>query len=764
MRASNTLKPSQPSSDLTVGAILAIFRQRRAVIITTTVALFLLVAVYCLVATPRYKSTAVIEVQASSADLLGLESLMASQPSEMGDALNASLDLQTEVEILQSDTLALKVINDLNLESNKDFKHHWSPIGAVLGLFSPKGVADPSSASLEDSPARRAYVTKVFSSHLKVKTVAGTRLIQIDFTNSDPRVAAAVVNHLTHALVDYGFNTRNAATNQTSEWLGTQMSDLKEQAHNLQARVVALQRNAGVYSLGEDSQGRDQLYSSTLDQLQQATNALTAATSNRIIKGALYETIRNGDPDMISGLAGAGSATSNSTQGAFTLLQNLRTQQATAAAQLAQDTSKFGPSYSKLADERSNLASLNKSVADEIQRIGERAKNDYEAARGAEQTLQVVYNQRKDEAERSNDRTIEYAIAKQEADNSRALYEDLSKRLREAGVIEGLRSSNISVVSPAKISSKPSSPNPPLYLAAAIVLGLFFGACAALYSDMADETIQSFNFFEDTLGRKLSAVLPSLEPSSNISLLKLPRALRFARSSNSSATPTSVLDQPMSAFAEALRLLRTSILSPRNTLPPKVILVTSAVPHEGKTTVAGNLGILLAQAGKSVLLVDGDLRPRKQIRFPDPSSGTVPGFSQLLSGEAPTAMNNLVPECRNLQVVAAGSVTQHPTELLTSGRCRELLDQWRKSFDFIVLDSPSVLDVTDALILAQYADTTLLVSRYGLTTRKAIDRAYHVLASGSETNIEIVLNDADRSSVSYSDYFGYAGSTYYEAI
>ncbi len=682
----------------------------------------------------------------------------------MGDALNASLDLQTEVEILQSDTLALKVINDLNLESNRDFKHHWNPIGAVLGIFSPKGVADPSHASLEDSPARRAYVTRVFSSHLKVKTVAGTRLIQIDFTNSDPRVAAAVVNNLTRALVDYGFNTRNTETNQTSEWLGTQMSDLKEQAHNLQARVVALQRNAGVYSLGEDSQGRDQLYSSTLDQLQQATNALTAATSNRIIKGALYETIRNGDPDMISGLAGAGPATLNSTQGAFTLLQNLRTQQATAAAQLAQDTSKFGPSYTKLADERSNLASLDKSVADEIHRIGERAKNDYEAARDAEATSQAVYNQRKEEAEKSNDRTIEYAIAKQEADNSRALYEDLSKRLREAGVIEGLRSSNISVVSPAKVSSKPSSPNPPLYLAAAIILGLFFGACAALYFDMTDETIQSFSSVEDTLGRKLSAVLPSLEPSSRTSFLILPRALRFARTSAASATPHSVLDQPASTFAEALRVLRTSILAPRGTPLPKVILVTSAVPQEGKTTIAGNLAILLAQAGKSVLLVDGDLRSREQVRFPDPSGGVVPGFSQLLSGEAPTAQKNLVPECGNLQVISAGAATQYPTELLTSARCRELLDQWKQSFDYIVVDSPPILDVTDALILAQSADTTLLVSRYGVTTTKAMDRAYHVLASGSDTHIKIVLNDVDRSSVSYSDYFGYAGSIYNEAI
>lgn len=762
MRASNSVKSTQPSSDLTIGAILAVLRQRRRIIVITTVALFLLVALYCVIATPHYRSTAVIEVQRSSDDLLGLESIMATPPGEMGDALNASLDLQTEVEILQSDTLALKVIHDLNLEKTKDFKPHWSPVGWFLGMFSSPGIADPANASLEDSPRRRSYVTKVFSGHLKVKPVSGTRLIEIDYTDSDPRIAAAVVNDLIHALVDYGFNTRNSATDQTSEWLGSQMSDLKKQAHDLQARVVALQRYAGVYSLGEDSQGHDQLYSSTLDQLQQATNALTAATSNRIMKGALYETIRHGDPDMISGLAGAGSSTSTSTQNSFMLLQSLRVQQATAAAQLAQDTSKFGSDYPKLADERSNLASLGKSVDAEIGRIGERAKNDYEAARGAEDKLLSVYNERKAEAEKSNDRAIEYGIAKQEADNSSALYEDLSKRLREAGVIEGLRSSNVSVVSPARVSAKPSTPNPPLYLAAAIVIGLLLGACGALYSDMTDHTIHSLRGVEDSLGFTLSAVLPTLETAYGRSFLRAAGRGGFAGRATDGISPLSVLDQPNSAFAEALRRLRMSLLSSHGTPLPRVILVTSSVPGEGKTTVAGNLAILLAQAGKSVLFVDSDLRQHEQGRFVDPSQGKVPGLSQLLTDRAQTMQTNEVPRCGKLQMLPSGPAPFFPTELLSTDRCRELLNQWKDSFDYVVLDSPSVLDVTDPLIVQQWADMTLLVARYEFTSNKSLDRAYQALTSGSDADVKVILNGVDRGSVSYADYYGYAGSTYYK--
>jgi succinoglycan biosynthesis transport protein ExoP len=761
-RASNTVKTIQTDSDLTIAAIVAILKQRRRIIFLTTAVLFLLVALYCVTATPHYKSTAVIELQGNSTDLIGLESLLAAQPGETGDALNASLDLQTQVEILQSDTLALKVINDLNLEKTRDFEPHWSPVGAVLEVFSSKESTDPASASLEDAPGRRSYVTKVLSNHLKVKTVAGTRLIEISYADSDPRIAAAVVNDLTRALMDYGFTTRNSATNQTSEWLGSQLSDLKRQARDLQARVVALQRYTGIYSLGEDSQGRDQVYSSTLDQLQQATNALTAATSNRIMKGALYETIRNGDPDMISGLAGSGPAASAPAQNSFALLQSLRTQQAAAAAQLAQDNSKFGQEYPKLADERSNLASLDKSIAAEIRRIGERAKNDYETASGAEDKLLGVYNERKVQAEKLNDKAIEYVIAKQEADNSRALYEDLSKRLKEAGVIEGLRSSNISVVSPARVSAKPSSPNVPLYLAGAIVLGLFLGTCGALYSDMTDDTIQSFTAMERSLGMSLTAVLPSLQRSYRKLLLGLPGVRRFARRPDESVSPLVVLDEPVSAFTEALRRLRMSILSSRIAPIPRVILVTSSVPGEGKTTVAGNLAVLLAQAGKSVLFVDGDLRQHEQSRFVDPSGGSVRGFSQLLSHREQAMETNKVPRCARMQMIPAGPATQYPTELLSSDRCRELLNQWKDSFDYVVLDSPSVLDVTDALILAQWADMTLLVARYGFTTSKALGRAYDLLASGSDTNVGVILNGVDRNSVSYADYFGYAGSTYYE--
>ena len=215
------------------------------------------------------------------------------------------------------------MIEDLNLEQTKDFKGHFSPIGWALGLLSPRGVADVPNASLEDSPVRRAHVLKVFSNNLKVKVDSGSRLIDIDYLSSDPKTSAAVVNELIRGLTDYTFQTRLSATSQASTWLSGQLGALRKQSEDLEAKVANLQKDMSVFSLGDsDSQGKPQIYSTVLDQLQQETTALAAAESNRIMKGALYQVVKSGNADLISGLAGSNiSGSSSGANNAFNLIQ-----------------------------------------------------------------------------------------------------------------------------------------------------------------------------------------------------------------------------------------------------------------------------------------------------------------------------------------------------------------------------------------------------------------------------------------------------------
>jgi succinoglycan biosynthesis transport protein ExoP len=751
-------RPPVREQELTIGDVFLILRRRRTQIAVITGIVVLLGVIACLVTTPQFEGKVVLEIPKTSADMLDVQNMMAgATPDGPSDALDANLDLQTESEILQSDALALKVIEELHLDNTRDFqpKRSLNPVALVSHLFSSPSAPDAAGANLEDSPQRRTHALQVFAAHLKVEPVAGTRLIKISYFHSDRKVAPAVVNELVRALKDYGFQTRYAATSESSEWLNGQLADLKKQTEDLQAKVVELQKDSGVYSLGTDSQGHDQVYSATLDRLQQATTAVTDATSNRIMKGAVYQNAKNGDPELISGLAGGSLlGASAGVSSSFTLLQTLRQQQTTLQAQLAQDSSKFGSAYPQLADERSSLQSVTKAISDEVGRIRERAANDYRASEEAEQRLTGVYAQRKAEAEQLNDKAIEYGIAKQEADDSRGLYEDLFKRLKEAGVIDGLRSSNISVVEPGRVPATPAKPNVPIYLGVSLVGGLFLGVCGALLMDTLDSRIQSFEGVEQLLEAPLLAVLPKFGKPAQKSL---PNSLL-----NSSSRALSVVDGPAATpFSEALRSLRTKLLHYRNPGPPEVILVTSSVPGEGKTTVSVNLAALLARSGKRVLLVEADMRN------PTFSKGTFPlrdasaELSVLLTDTEKKLACMPMKSTSGMEVIRAGPVPQFPAELLDSERMRSLLENWKLQFDHIVLDSPPLLAVTDAAILAHLADVTLLVARPGFTSNKALRRAYELIESNDGMHIGVVLNAADRKSASYNEYYGYSDSGYY---
>jgi polysaccharide biosynthesis transport protein len=699
--------------------------------------------------TRRYTASSVIQLEKSSSDSLGLDSLMGAASGGASDALSVNIDLQTQANILQSEALALKVVKDLNLEQNEDFKPHFNIIGWVMGLVSPRGPADPPHASLQDSPARRARVAKAFSNNLKVKVTAGTRLLEVDFTNRDPKVAAAVVNHLVQALIDYTFQTKFTATNQVSQWLEGQLGDLRKQSELLQSRVVALQQGSGIFGVGgTDPQGKPVIYSPILDRLQQSTAQLSQAQMNRVLKASVAEVVKTGNAELISQLSGT-SIASGSGQGvmnSLALIQNLRLQEATLQAQIDQDASQFGAAYPKLIQERASLKGVQQSLQEEIKRTAERSENDFKVASKAEQGARAAYDNDRVEAEKLNDKSIEYAILSKEADQSQELYQDLLKRLKEAGILEGLHSSNVTVVDQASAPARPSKPQVPLYLALGAGLGIFLGCCVALLVEAVDNKIQGADEVE-ALQIPLLGISPQIEASKT--------------SSHALMLDSRHAD---SAFGESVRRLRSGLLISRSGTPPQVLLVSSASPGEGKSTLSLSLAISLSQYEKKVLLVEADMR--RPVLCRRLGLQQTDGLSVLLSDrEAPTA---ILPAANNpnLYLLPAGPTPPYPAELLGSPRMHTLMDEWRAEFDFIVVDSPPVLPVTDAQLLEEMADATVLLARVGFTTRAALERAYKLLLTHRKDQarpaIGVLLNFVARRSSAYYGYYGYYGGKKYE--
>jgi capsular exopolysaccharide synthesis family protein len=434
---------------------------------------------------------------------------------------------------------------------------------------------------------------------------------------------------------------------------------------------------------------------------------------------------------------------------------------------------KFGPAYPKLVEMRSHLDAITDSIHTEVKRVAERAKNDYEVAQQVEDNAREIYLEQKHQADQVNDKTIEYAIARQEADESRNLYESLFRQLKQSGVLAGFRAENISLVDPARVPARPARPMVLLYMVAAFTGGLFLGVGAAVVQDGVDSRIHDLIALEAELGQAPLSILPYYKRAHS-------RLADKGRSQTLGASNQEIflwdrsverkvriptLDEPRSGFVEGLRALRTSLLLSKGRIPPQVVLITSSMPGEGKSMVSANFAVILADQQKKVLLVDADLRrPNLHHTF---NVETRTGLSWLLasagverSGEnfEVAARSVIVPvaDVSQLFLVPAGAIPMYPAELLSSDRMCRAIKIWRREFDYIVIDGSPVLPVTDAVILSGIADCTLLTARYQVVEQQALLRAYDILRSQAGlNNIGIVLNAVRENAGAYYPRYGY---------
>jgi capsular exopolysaccharide synthesis family protein len=741
--------------EMTLAGVAAALGRRRAIFFWVLAGFLATVTVYCIFATRRYQATGQIQIEKDSSGAFGLESSVLGDADSASDALDYNITLQTEANILNSDSLALRVIQDLHLETSADFyppsvKNSQSTRLARLQFW--KKPVEPMNMPLELAPNRRYAVLRIFANHLKVEPVTGTRLINVSYTNPDPKLAAEVVNHLIGALADYTFQARFTATAQASNWLTAQLEDLRKQTENLQAKAITLQRDTGMF-------GDDESHNVVLTRLEGLNQALAAAESNRILKEAVYRTASSGNPELIAGLSGnltAGAPIANG----LALIQTLRSQEATVKAELDEDRVRYGAAYPRIAELQAELSGVDKSIQDEVQRIRERARADYEISVAAENSAQDAFQKQKQLVNDLNDKAIAYDLAKQEATSSRDVYEGLLAKLKQAGVLEGLRSTNITVVNPARVppSNRPKSPNVALYYAAALLAGIAVGTMAALLRDLTDTKLRSLEELERLTGAPLLGLVPALEKERALShqrrqghgILSMPKAMSL--SSERRIAARSYIDSP---FAESLRSLRTTLMLSRSSAAPQVLLVTSSNAGEGKSTIALNLATVLAQQNVRVLLVDADLR--RPVLHERAGLDIQQGLSAALSSDEIDPEPQPIRDLPNLHVLCGGPAPPFPAELLGSKRMKSLLAQWRSEYDFIVLDGPPALPVTDAIVLEQMCDAVLLVARHGQTVKKAIYRSYQSLANQLPPHVVLgtILNAVPDRSSDFYEYYGY---------
>ena len=374
------------------------------------------------------------------------------------------------------------------------------------------------------------------------------------------------------------------------------------------------------------------------------------------------------------------------------MLDKLREKEADLGTQYAQATTQFGSGYPKVTELSNQLKQVRAEIETEKTRMQRRIRDEYQAAVQRENLLTTAFNQQKQEANQLNESAIEYSVLKRDAESNRQLYQDLLQRLKEAGVSAGLRSSNIRVVDVARTPTSPIAPNVRRNLVLGVLLGLGLGFGLAFLLEGLDNTVRNLEEVGTISTLPGLATIP-LQLSKNGHSHRL---LSAAANDKSGSLSLVTYSRPKSEVSEAYRSLRTSILLSAFGAPPKVILITSASPQEGKTTISANSALVLAQRGSRVLLVDADLRrPGIEKIFGLRPRG---GLSTVISG-VDKVEDVMLPftEVPNLWILPAGPIPPQPAELLSSIVMRDYIATWRNEFDHVIIDTPPCLSVTDAV-------------------------------------------------------------------
>jgi len=694
---------------------LLILRKHQWLILSFMLAVVTIVAIATFRMQPVYVATARIEMDRENSNIL---------PFQGADSYDFMTDLENYIEtqskILTSETLALQTIRNGGLSSRPEFSSPGGPSEAV---------AIGSLANQKRPPELGEFLGS-----LSVRRVPNSRLMDVNFESTDPQLAARIVNAHIATYIEQNFRSRYEATTRATTWLADQLGELKIRVQKAEDARIAYERQNQIWTI-------DDKQNITTQRLADVNKELTEAQSERMKKESLYQFAKSGNLDAVPQVHSSSALTDSLKK---------RTD---ISSQYADALSQYGPNFPRVQRLQAQLKEADESIEKEKKKILDVLESDYQEVRQRESLLTQRLDQQKAEANQMAEKLVEYNILKREAEANKSLYDGLMTKLKETAISQGLRSSNIRVVDPAMIPSTPARPAKARNVMLAFLVGLVGGIGLALLREYLDNTVKTPDDIE-TLARLPSlAVVPQFAGSNGTD--KKQRLLQgFAANGHEKRIELVAQHLPKSQMSEAFRALRTSILLSQADHPPQVILVTSALPREGKTTAAANLAVTLAQLGDRTVLVDADLRKPGVGRLLNLGSGKYAGLSSYLAGVSSLDLVTVPhPAIPNLAAIPTGPLPPNPADLLSSHKLADAITELRTKYKFIVIDSPPVMAATDAVILSVQTDGVLLVVRSGETPKEAFTRTRDLLNSVKCRILGVVLNAVDSNAPDY--YYSY---------
>ena len=757
-----------PDGDVDLHYFLRVLRDHYRTVLICGAAVMLAALVVSLCMTPVYRSQATIEIKEATPDIESLQQLQSRSAAPNNVVVT---EVETEIGILQSDTLARQVIDEVILAKKGDESSstgifaglwhafvHWytgsdpdassdpagnSPMQAKAGTADSGSGADLPIESGMDPKAYQQLVDR-FESLLKVSRVGSSRLVNISYESSDPQLSARVVN----AVVSHYLQLHEKATEKFTKMLAEQVDEARNELEKSEQNMTRYARTNGLLYLETNTGASQNVVSARLQQIQ---DQLTMAQADRYQKQAVYNLIQKGNYGSLPGVF------------QDKLLQSLTEKVADLKTQYAQLASTFNDSYPKVKEVKNQLEAAEQTLARERRRAAASITNDYLAAVRREALLAQAFQNQKYAANQVAEKSTQYNILKQNADSNNQLYESILQKVKEASLVARIKANNVNVIDRAVPEFLPVKPKIVLNLALGLILGLGLGIGIAFLQAHFDTTLKTVEEVDRFLGLPALAMIPAVESLSELVAdgnhgnnghgLMLPDILDTSQMTKAESPWYRIdkqVQQKYSPLVEAFRTLGSSVMleavGRKKVL--RSIVVTSSQPGEGKTTVSVNLAIALAQQGSRVILVDADLRrPSVHRALGFRNIRGLSGYLSGLSDWAPCVLPGLSP---GLDTLPAGRSAMNPIALLSSTRMRILISQMLEEYDYLIIDSPALMpNLMDARVLAGLVDGSLMVVRSGMAPRDYVIRARKQL----NNVVGVVLNRMDVRAME--DYYGY---------
>jgi succinoglycan biosynthesis transport protein ExoP len=709
---------------------LRVIQKRRWTVITVFAIIVITVAIHAFTATPIYEATTRLIIDKENPNVVSIQEVMAFDAS-------GTDYYQTQYRIIESRTVAREVIRRCNLDKSEEFfpkpkddvisnlkrsiketLSFWKDSIDSLLRTGEEATSKKTAGYAPDSPLVQDFIERI-----EVTPIRNSRLVDVNFQAKDPALAATILNTLANAYIDQNLETKLRAVQDAVTWLH---SRIEEERTKVEKSEQALLRYKEKHSIVTDFSS--DVENITAQKLAQLNTQVVEVESERVEAETRYKQAMalSSNPDMLDSIT---EVLNNE------LILQIKAMEVELYKRMSELSKRYGQKHPQMVAIESELKTLNKRKIQEVNRVITSLKNEYQVVLAKENSLKAALARQKKDSLELNQKAIKYGVLRREAESARHMYDLLIKRFKETSLTEDMKTGNIRIIDRAEVPKDPVKPRKKLNIFLAIILGLFMGVGLAFFFEYLDNTIKNPEDVKEHLNIPYLGLTPLFSTEN-----------KWNKKDDTSAELVT-FNYPKSTASESYRGIRTNIRFSSAESVPKVILITSAGPQEGKSITAANLAVTMAQAESKVIILDCDMRKPKMHKIFGITKEH--GISNLLVGTSDVGGAIIHTRVPNLDIIPSGPIPPNPSELLGSTRMARLLNALRKEYAHILIDSPPSIAVTDAVLLSKSADGVILVISAGHTAREIVKNSVAQFGAVSASILGAVLNGVDMSRDGY---------------